>query len=56
MPSFAYDFETATGDLHSACAVGMSPLRCEIKDEYYTLIQPHDNLYHGTTYKYMVVH
>jgi len=46
-PSFvAIDFETANGAMHSACAVGIVTVSGrEITDEYYTLIQPHDNLY-----------
>jgi len=42
----AIDFETATGDMHSACAVGIVTVtNGEITDEYYSLIQPHDNEY-----------
>lgn len=47
MHSFvAIDFETATGQLHSACAVGIVTVTDGvITDEYYSLIQPHDNQY-----------
>jgi DNA polymerase III subunit epsilon len=40
------DFETATGYLHSACAVGIVSVNFGIiTNEYYRLIQPPDNLY-----------
>ena len=39
----AIDFETATYDRHSACAVGIVTIdNGIIIDEYYTLIQPPD--------------
>jgi DNA polymerase III subunit epsilon len=42
----AIDFETATYDMHSACAVGIvTVVNGIITDEYHTLIQPPDNLY-----------
>lgn len=42
----AIDFETATYDMHSACAVGIVTVENDIiTDEYYTLIQPPDNYY-----------
>jgi DNA polymerase-3 subunit epsilon len=42
----AIDFETATGQYHSACAVGIVTVENDIiKDEFYTLIQPPDNFY-----------
>ncbi len=42
----AIDFETATGKRNSACAIGMVVVKngC-IEDEYYTLIQPPENMY-----------
>lgn len=43
----AIDFETATYDRHSACAVGIITVdNGIIIDEYYTLIQPPDNYYY----------
>jgi DNA polymerase-3 subunit epsilon len=55
----AIDFETATGDRNSACAVGIVTLDSgAISDTFYTLIQPPDNYYwsdfteiHGITDK-----
>lgn len=42
----AIDFETATGQRHSACAVGIVSVRNgKIVDEYYSLIRPPDNYY-----------
>ena len=42
----AIDFETATGYRDSACAVGIVTVEDGvITDEYYTLIQPPDNIY-----------
>jgi DNA polymerase-3 subunit epsilon len=42
----AIDFETATNQLYSACAVGIVTVRNSvIVDEYYTLIQPPNNEY-----------
>lgn len=42
----AIDFETATGQLYSACAVGIVTVRNSvIVDEYCTLIQPPNNEY-----------
>jgi len=42
----AIDFETATGNRNSACAVGIITVENgEIIDEYYTLIQPPNNEY-----------
>ena len=41
----AIDFETATGYMESACAVGIVTVTDgEITDEYYSLIQPPENL------------
>jgi DNA polymerase-3 subunit epsilon len=47
MPNFvAIDFETATSESSSACAVGIVTVEQGIiVDQYYTLIQPPDNLY-----------
>lgn len=43
----AIDFETATYDRNSACAVGLVTVdNGIIVDEYYTLIQPPDNYYY----------
>lgn len=43
----AIDFETATYDRNSACAVGIVTVENGIIiDEYYTLIQPPDNYYY----------
>ncbi len=43
----AIDFETATYDRHSACAVGIVTIdNGIIIDEYYTLIQPPNNYYY----------
>ena len=42
----AIDFETATGYMESACAVGIVTVTDgEITDEYYSLIQPPENEY-----------
>jgi DNA polymerase III subunit epsilon len=42
----AIDFETATNQFYSACAVGIVTVRNSvIVDEYYTLIQPPNNEY-----------
>lgn len=42
----AIDFETATNQLYSACAVGIVTVRNSvIVEEYYTLIQPPNNEY-----------
>ena len=42
----AIDFETATGYMESACAVGVVTMEeGVITDEYYSLIQPPDNVY-----------
>lgn len=42
----AIDFETATGAMESACAVGIVTVtNGEITDEYYSLIQPPENQY-----------
>lgn len=42
----AIDFETATGAMESACAVGIVTVTAGvITDEYYTLIQPPENEY-----------
>lgn len=42
----AIDFETATGYPESACSVGIVTVtNGEITDEYYSLIQPPENLY-----------
>ena len=46
MESSALDFETATGYMESACAVGIVTVTDgEITDEYYSLIQPPENEY-----------
>jgi len=40
----AIDFETATGNRNSACAVGIVPVENgKITKEYYVIIQPPDN-------------
>ncbi len=46
-PTFvAIDFETATGNPNSACAVGIASVyEGEIVEEYYTLIRPPGNAY-----------
>lgn len=50
----AIDFETATGNSDSACAVGIVTMRQGvIVDEYYSLIQPPDNYY---WYKNIEIH
>jgi DNA polymerase-3 subunit epsilon len=44
----AIDFETATGQRNSACAVGIVTVENgEITEEYYSLIQPPGNTYFG---------
>lgn len=46
----AIDFETATGNRNSACAVGIVIVEnCKIIDEYYTLIKPPNNEYNWHT-------
>ncbi len=55
----ALDFETANENLSSICSVGLVIVRSgEIKDKYYSLIQPEPNYYnygnsrvHGLTYE-----
>lgn len=43
----AIDFETATGNRNSACAVGIVTFENgEITEEFYCLIQPPENKYH----------
>jgi DNA polymerase-3 subunit epsilon len=43
----AIDFETATGNRNSACAVGIVTFENgEISEEFYSLIQPPNNEYH----------
>ena len=42
----AIDFETATGYMESACSVGIVTVTDGvITDEYYSLIQPPENVY-----------
>lgn len=44
----AIDFETATGQRNSACAIGIVTVKNgAITDEYYSLIQPPGNVYFG---------
>jgi DNA polymerase III subunit epsilon len=43
----AIDFETANSHPHSACAIGLVSVKAgKIEKEYYTLIQPPDNIYY----------
>ena len=43
------DFETATSNRNSACAVGIVTVENRIiTEEYYTLIQPPNNEYNGS--------
>lgn len=59
MNFISIDFETATGYMHSACAIGIVVVENgEIIDDFYSLIQPPDNQYwysnicvHGITPK-----